>query len=97
VCEATPKDCAAVGDQCNLGTCEAATGICKTQPIPDGRQCDDGDPCTTADSCQKGVCLSTNNTCKDEGCGCGTPPVNSAMVFGFLLLVAAWIFGRRSE
>lgn len=53
-----PVICGAGGDgQCNTASsCDPATGACVGGPSPDGTVCDDGDPCTVADSCVAGSC-----------------------------------------
>ncbi|HEY3446953.1 MAG TPA: M6 family metalloprotease domain-containing protein [Myxococcales bacterium] len=56
VCKGTAKTCP-LADACNeAGLCQAASGECLVKPKADGTGCDDGDPCTTIDSCQVGVC-----------------------------------------
>src|SRR5207247_9283742 len=41
-----------------------ATGQCSSPPKPNGTACNDGNACTTADSCQNGVCVgATPVTC----------------------------------
>jgi hypothetical protein len=54
---ANPVTCAAL-DQCHdPGVCDTATGVCSNPAKADGTLCSDGNVCTTADSCQAGVCL----------------------------------------
>src|SRR5207244_13374594 len=57
VCTGTdPVTCRAL-DGCHLaGTCTPATGTCSNPTKPDNVSCNDGNVCTTADSCQSGVC-----------------------------------------
>ncbi len=47
-------------DACHLaGVCAAQTGVCVDAPnAPEGVACEDGDACTTEDSCGSGVCSS---------------------------------------
>eukprot|EP01059_Diplonema_ambulator_P030329 TRINITY_DN5151_c0_g1_i9.p1 TRINITY_DN5151_c0_g1~~TRINITY_DN5151_c0_g1_i9.p1 ORF type:complete len:6713 (+),score=1239.17 TRINITY_DN5151_c0_g1_i9:1796-20140(+) len=66
VCAGTDK-CAGVVCAANStntcfmpGTCEPSTGRCTTVMHADGSQCDDGDPKTSGDKCQSGVCVGVN-------------------------------------
>ena len=60
---ANPVVCTA-SDQCHVaGTCDPATGTCSNPAATDGTTCDDGSLCTTADSCQAGVCTGTGVVC----------------------------------
>jgi cysteine-rich repeat protein len=55
-CAGTPIVCVAL-DGCHVpGTCDVGTGICSSPPKADNAACDDGNACTSADSCQAGVC-----------------------------------------
>jgi hypothetical protein len=46
-------------DQCHvLGTCDPASGACSNPNGPDDRVCDDANPCTMADVCRSGVCVT---------------------------------------
>ena len=36
--------------------CDPATGACTNPAKANGTSCDDGNPCTTNDACQDGVC-----------------------------------------
>ncbi len=65
-CVGAPKDCSGSNTNCRVGQCEPATGVCEAVSRPDGILCDDGDGCTTGETCQGGVCASTTNTC--TGC-----------------------------
>jgi hypothetical protein len=40
---------------CEQPVCDPLLG-CKTQPLPDGTACDDGDPGTAQDACRSGAC-----------------------------------------
>ncbi len=55
---AVQKDCSAAGDQCHAGVCDAATGACVPVPVTDGTFCEDGNACTSSDSCQMGACAA---------------------------------------
>jgi hypothetical protein len=57
VCGGTPKTCAAA-DQCHAaGICDATTGACSNPPVAAGTACNDGNACTTVDTCQNGSCV----------------------------------------
>ncbi len=58
-CVGTPKDCSALDDDCNVGVCLPASGVCYASPTNEGGGCDDGLPCTTNDVCSNGVCEGT--------------------------------------
>lgn len=62
-CVSTPLDCSSLDDPCNLGTCNALTGICEPQPSNEGGSCDDGVFCNGADTCNTGVCVSAGDPC----------------------------------
>jgi hypothetical protein len=69
----TPVDCGQA-DPCTEGTCEEATGTCKTAPRPDGEACDDGKFCTLDETCIKGRCMGmprcalSDNPCATSSC-----------------------------
>ncbi|MEZ4266426.1 MAG: hypothetical protein R3F39_08610 [Myxococcota bacterium] len=48
--------CPAPEDPCKLALCNAADGSCGAAPGPDGFACNDGNKCTTVDTCQAGIC-----------------------------------------
>ena len=52
----TPVNCLPFADQCNDSACAEPGGTCPLTPKPDGFGCDDGNHCTTNDTCQTGVC-----------------------------------------
>ncbi len=56
-CKGTAKDCSGLDGVCVVGYCFASTGACEKSVAPDGTLCDDGDPTTTGDRCEKGQCL----------------------------------------
>jgi len=63
--------------QCQTGgsTCDTVTGQCVPVPLTNGTACDDGNSCTTGDSCQNGTCVGTtagNGTACDDGNACTT-------------------------
>ena len=52
--------------ECSPGdTCNPATGSCEPTPCTSDADCDDGDACTT-DTCNAGVCSSTDVSCDDK-------------------------------
>ncbi len=63
-----PVVCTASG-QCQVaGSCNPSTGACSgSSSAPNGTPCNDGNACTTNDSCTGGVCSGTAVT------GCGVP------------------------
>jgi RHS repeat-associated protein len=66
VCAAgVPKSCAPP-DACHeTGVCNPADGVCSSPVKPDGVACDDGNGCTTADTCVSGSCTGgTPVVCK---------------------------------
>jgi len=67
-----PKDCSNLTQGCDLGVCDAVTGVCATQTVGDGMACDDLDACTTGETCSVGTCGSgtpvTNCTAAADGC-----------------------------
>jgi hypothetical protein len=99
VCTGTAKDCAASGDACKVGICDAATGECVATPKPSGTLCDDGDPCTVSDGCDAGVCEGAEiDLCGEAPAACESPAPNdtrgSAIPLGLTdgaVVVMGWI------
>lgn len=58
----TPVDCSFLNGACSVGVCDPQLG-CITQPVPDGKACDDQFYCTVNDACKGGVCAGVPNTC----------------------------------
>ncbi|RLB58495.1 MAG: hypothetical protein DRI34_04625, partial [Deltaproteobacteria bacterium] len=55
---ADPVVCTAL-DQCHdAGTCNPSTGVCSNPSKPDGTSCDDGNNCSSTDTCQSGICTA---------------------------------------
>ena len=92
-CELSPLtvvQCPTVNDTaCLKAICVPKTGLCVPKEQGDGSVCDDGNLCTTGDSCQGGKCLPSFDTCacksnaecalKDDGNLCnGIPFCNKA-------------------
>ena len=70
-CVGNERNCASVGDQCNVGYCDEATGACETTPVADDTPCDNGLFCTVEDTCQNGVCTAgPERSCDADGGGC---------------------------
>jgi hypothetical protein len=78
-CFGKPTECDD-GLPCTVDTCSEATGQCASQPTT--APCDDGDACTSGETCGNGACgggIPTNcddqNPCTDDACepksGCG--------------------------
>lgn len=81
-------DCTGLDSPCGFGACDALTGECELVNYPNGRDCDDGDPCTSTDACQAGVCTgggatdcsSLDGPCSEGFCeagvGCTVRPLD---------------------
>lgn len=68
-------NCSAMTIGCNLGTCDEGTGDCVATVLEDGAVCNDGNECTTDDTCQSGNCTAgaplvcdDGNACTDDSC-----------------------------
>jgi len=66
-------------DQCKVALCNATTGMCVTQNIPNDRNvvCNDQQFCTTNDRCVNGTCTGDINStlaATYEQCGATPPP-----------------------
>jgi hypothetical protein len=57
-------------DQCHdPGTCDPATGVCSNPAKANGTSCDDGNGCTTGDTCHAGLCTGNAIVCAPtDGC-----------------------------
>ena len=69
------------GNACSLDTCDIARGRCVFNPTAPGTACNGGNPGTTVDTCQNGVCVgvggcadacSANQVCDAGACSCQT-------------------------
>jgi hypothetical protein len=70
-----PVVCTA-SDQCHVaGVCDPTTGTCSNPAKPNGAPCDDGNVCTSGDTCQGGVCTSGTAVagCCNTAADCPTP------------------------
>ena len=73
VCAGTDKVCPDPGE-CQVPSCEPATGVCGGTAEDDTTPCDDGDLCTQTDACTAGACVGANDVvctasdqCHDAG------------------------------
>jgi len=85
VCGGVAMDCSVLDDQCNLGICNATTGVCEPLNLTTGTPCDDANACTVGDSCDTGACVpgapadcDDGNVCTIDSCdsvaGCLNDP-----------------------
>ncbi|MFT5434357.1 MAG: DNA-binding beta-propeller fold protein YncE, partial [Myxococcota bacterium] len=51
-----PVECAQPNNPCEVALCTSFGGACTVFPRPNGASCDDGDLCTSNDSCNGGSC-----------------------------------------
>ena len=77
-CAGTPIDCSGLDDACNVGVCNAATGVCEALPANEGGSCNDGEACTQNDTCGGGVCAGTPVDCSPFGDACNLSTCNPA-------------------
>ncbi len=77
ICEPGNEDTCYDGNDCTLDECDPDNGGCVQGVFePDGTDCDDGDPCTSDDQCNNGVCEGSGdfecppstNPCKTATC-----------------------------
>ncbi|RYZ10213.1 MAG: hypothetical protein EOO73_01155 [Myxococcales bacterium] len=60
-CAGTNAVTCTASDPCHsVGVCDTKTGACSSPSKPDGAACNDGNPCTQADSCQAGACVGAS-------------------------------------
>lgn len=64
-CQGTAKNCDD-GKNCTLDVCDSATGGCVSKPVSEGSSCNDGDPCTTSDTCIAETCIGLQPKCNDN-------------------------------
>jgi hypothetical protein len=81
------EDCKDDGNPCTTHTCNATTKLCQKGYAAKGAACDDGKPCTTADSCKygNGVCYGgptkacgDDNPCTSDSCDPASGKCNHA-------------------
>jgi hypothetical protein len=58
-----PVDCSNLDDDCNVGVCSPASGLCEAQPANEGGPCDGG-----AGTCMAGECVIQGECTTDEDC-----------------------------
>ncbi len=71
------KVCVKKGD-CWTAVCDAKTGNCLDNPLPDTTVCSDGDACTLGDSCKAGTCAGKPAVCNDSN-ACTTDSCDAAL------------------
>lgn len=71
-----PKDCSALTQGCDVGTCDPLTGQCTVIPGMNGQSCDDLDGCTSGEVCMGGTCGggTLNGTCSGAAVADGCCP-----------------------
>ena len=69
-----PRVCTALSQCHDPGTCDPATG-CSNPPKANGTACNDGNACTTVDSCQSGACTGASPIVCTAISGCHVPGV----------------------
>lgn len=69
-CAGSTLNCSNFDSQCGAGACNAVLGRCEARAFEDGKNCDDSDACTVADSCSGGVCTGTAKDCSALGSEC---------------------------
>ncbi len=85
-CKGGPMATCASDQPCNKAFCNPETGKCEQKPAPG--KCDDGDACTTGDTCKGGNCdaepldCDDGNTCTDDSCLGKTGCVHKANAAG---------------
>ena len=62
----TPVNCTGLVDQCNDAACVEPAGTCIVTLKVNGFGCNDGNACTTSDTCQNGSCLGTGGADADH-------------------------------
>lgn len=74
---------------CLMAECDPASGACSLVPDHQGWACDDGNPCTTSDTCNSGTCTAGNpancndgNPCTDDACDPDSGCVHTANTGG---------------
>jgi hypothetical protein len=60
---------------CQIAVCDTLGGVCTTEPVADGSECDDGNACNLEDVCKAGACsgqktypCTDENECTDDSC-----------------------------
>lgn len=55
---------------CATNLCDPATGKCVIKPLKQGKECDDGNPCTSKSTCESGACKGSADVKCDDGNTC---------------------------
>ncbi|MBI5607772.1 MAG: hypothetical protein HY902_02715, partial [Deltaproteobacteria bacterium] len=63
-----PQQCPQPTDSCHLAACDQ--GVCSLVLAADATPCDDGDACTTGETCKAGACQGGKATPCDDGSPC---------------------------
>jgi hypothetical protein len=67
VCGGGGPNCASQSTACKTATCDEDRNACVTEPLANGTPCGAQDSCTTAPTCQYGICTaSTASPCDDQ-------------------------------
>jgi fibronectin type 3 domain-containing protein len=84
-----PVTCPILGQCYDQGTCNPQTGYCSFPQKPNGSTCNDGNLCTTNDSCQNGACTggpalvcNDGNACTSDSCNPATGCVHTNLPNG---------------
>lgn len=59
---ANPVICVPLDECHHTGECDTSTGLCSNPIVPDGSFCEDSNLCTTAETCQGGICTPCGYT-----------------------------------
>ena len=71
----SPMDCSGSGSACSPASCDEESDSCLAEPLPEGSACDDGDACTSAETCQGGACVAVEVLGCDPAGPCELPGV----------------------
>ncbi len=71
-CGGPARNCSAMTNACNTGTCDEAADACVRAPVSNGTVCDDGLFCTTGDLCTAGTCSGAARDCSAMTNMCNT-------------------------
>ncbi|RMH41246.1 MAG: carboxypeptidase regulatory-like domain-containing protein [Deltaproteobacteria bacterium] len=66
----SPRDCSALDDPCNRGSCSESADACVQTPTNEGGPCDDGLFCTVGDACSSGACTGSPRDCSPVAGAC---------------------------
>jgi len=77
-CGGAARDCSAVADACNTGTCNETTDLCVKAPKANGTTCNDALFCTINDACTAGTCGGAVRDCSAAADACNNGTCNEA-------------------